>query len=130
MATEAKYLTYAEAVIHHIELMRALDETRFGIFDRTLLESALARPKKAAAYGDADLPAQAATLCFGLKNHPWVGGNKRTATHLTDYFLRLNGWEIIATPAAVVQMVLSLESERMDLATLTKWMKEHIRVLN
>ena len=41
MATESsKYLTYSEAILHHIELMRALAETRFGIFDRALLESA------------------------------------------------------------------------------------------
>ena len=105
MATEpTRYLTYAETVVHHIELMRALGEVRFGIFDRALIESALARPKHAAAYGDADLPAKAATLCYGLiKNHPWVGGNKRTATHLTDHFLRINGFEISAAPAAIVE---------------------------
>jgi death-on-curing protein len=85
---EIRYLTYAEAVVHHIVLMRLLGETRFGIFDRALLDSALARPKHAATLNTADLPSQAASLCYGLiKNHPWVGGNKRTATHLTDHFL-------------------------------------------
>jgi death on curing protein len=77
---QIRYLTYAEAVVHHIELMRALGEVRFGIFDRALIESSLARPKHAATLDNADLPAQAATLCYGLiKNHPWVGGNKRTS---------------------------------------------------
>jgi death-on-curing protein len=131
LATEpTRYLTYAEAVVHHIELMRALGEVRFGIFDRALIESALARPKHSAAYDEADLPTQAATLCYGLiKNHPWVGGNKRTATHLTDHFLRINGSEISASAAAVVEMVQDIEAELMDLTALTKWMREHVKTL-
>jgi death-on-curing protein len=132
LATEPpKYLTYTEAIVHHIELMRALGEIRFGIFDRTLLESALARPKQAAAYDDADLPAQAATLCYGLiKDHPWAGGNKRTATHLTDHFLRKNEREIIATRAALIEMVQDVEAGRMDVVALTHWMNEHVRRLS
>ncbi|MEJ7713837.1 MAG: type II toxin-antitoxin system death-on-curing family toxin [Pyrinomonadaceae bacterium] len=104
MATESIiYLVYAEVVAEHIELMRRLGEERFGVFDRALIESALARPQQAATYDGADLSAQAATLCFGLiKNHPWVGGNKRTATHLTDRFLKLNGFEILAATSEVV----------------------------
>ena len=131
MATETiRYLTYAEAVVHHIELMRALGEARFGVFDRALIESALARPKQAAAYGNADMEAQAATLCYGLiKYHPWVGGNKRTATHLTDHFLRTNGLELKATSRAVVEMVQDVESTRMDLAALTRWIREHVHIL-
>jgi hypothetical protein len=50
-----RYLTYAEAVTLHIMLMRRLGETRFGAFDRQLVESALARPRHAAAYEGADL---------------------------------------------------------------------------
>ncbi len=104
MATEEiVYLAYAEAVGLHIELMRHLGETRYGVADRTLIESALARPAQAAAYTDADLIAQAATLLYGLiKNHPWVGGNKRTATFLVDSFLNRNGWFISASPSEFV----------------------------
>lgn len=51
MATkEVIYLSYVEAVLAHIELMRYLGETRYGVFDRSLVESALARPRQAAAY--------------------------------------------------------------------------------
>ena len=78
--TEIHYLTSPEAVMPHIMLMRRLGESHFGVFDRTLVESALARPRHAATFEGADLIRQAATLCFGLiKNHPWLGGNKRTA---------------------------------------------------
>jgi death-on-curing protein len=123
-----RHLTYVEAVVEHIELMRSLGEVRYGVFDRALLQSALGRPQQAAAYGQADLPAQAATLCYGLiKNHPFVGGNKRTATHLTDRFLKLNGWEIIAAAAEVVEMVLAVEGDRWTVGRLAVWMREHVR---
>jgi prophage maintenance system killer protein len=63
---ETVYVEYLEAVALHIELMTYLGEARYGVFDRTLIESALARPRQAAAYGQASLMEQAATLCFGL----------------------------------------------------------------
>jgi prophage maintenance system killer protein len=51
--------------------MRYFGESHFGVDGRALIESALARPKHAATYENADLARQAATLCFGLiKNHP------------------------------------------------------------
>jgi death-on-curing protein len=128
---EAVYLTYAEAVVEHIELMRLLDEVRYGVFDRSLLDSALARPHHAARYEGADLPAQAATLCYGLiKNHPFVGGNKRTATHLTDRFLKRNGLEIVAAAAVVVEMVLAVEADAWDAERIAAWMREHVRPYN
>jgi death-on-curing protein len=127
LATEpVRYITFVEAVVEHIELMRKLGEVRYGVFDRTLLQSALARPRQAAAYENADLTPQAATLCFGLiKNHPFTGGNKRTATHLTDRFLKLNGFEIVAYAFEVVEMVLAIESNLWSVENVTQWMREH-----
>ncbi len=114
MATEeTEYVSYVEAVLFHIELMRYLGETVYGVFDRALIESALARPSQAAAYEGADLIRQSATLCYGLiKNHPWVGGNKRTATALMDEFLYRNGMEIVAAISDVIELALSVESDR------------------
>lgn len=49
MATDGvAYLTYHEAVLIHILLMRGLGEERYGVFDRSLVESALARPRQSA----------------------------------------------------------------------------------
>jgi death on curing protein len=89
LATESvKYTSYSEAVAIHLLLMKLVGETRFGVDHRSLIESALARPQQAAAYENANLIRQAATLYFGLiKNHPWLGGNKRTATALLMIFL-------------------------------------------
>lgn len=74
--------------------MRHFGESHFGVDDRALIDSVLARPKQAATYENADIIRQAATLCFGLiKNHPQVVGNKRTATAIVREFLRLNRYE-------------------------------------
>ena len=132
MATEeVQYISYADAVYLHLELMRLMGETRCGVFDRTLVESALARPKQAAAYESADLIHQAATLCFGLiKDHPWVGGNKRTATALAVRFLRMNGMKLVAPTREIVDMVVAVEADRWDVDDIALWLRDHcVRIL-
>ena len=127
MATEGVvYLSFPEAVLIHIVLMRSLGETRYGVFDRSLIESALARPRQVATYGQADVHAQAASLLFGLiKNHPWVGGNKRTATALTQIFLRRNGYRIVATLNEVLELVHAVENDRWLTDEIESWLREH-----
>ena len=131
MATEDFiYLTYAEAVVAHIELMHLCGETRYGVFDRSLVESALARPRQAATYSNADIYAQAATLLFGfVKNHPWVGGNKRTATVLVDLFLNKNGFEIIASQEDLVELVLEIEEDRWQALEIDQWLRVHVQAV-
>jgi death-on-curing protein len=117
------YISYAEAVLVHIELMRQLGETRYGVFDRSLIESSLTRPRQAAAYGQADIHAQAASLLFGfVKNHPWVGGNKRTATALTAIFLRRNGYRLTAPVADIIDLVYDIEAGRIDQGVIAIWL--------
>ncbi len=127
MTDEVVYVSYAEAVFTHIELMRLWGETRYGVFDRALIESALARPRQVAAYANADLIAQAATLLYGLvKNHPWTGGNKRTATAVTQLFLRRNNHRIAATPGEILHLVLAVESDRWRVDEIESWLRQRI----
>ena len=128
---EILYLSYTEAVLLHIELMRFWGETRYGVFDRGLVESALARPQQAATYEGADLIRQAATLCFGLiKDHPWVGGNKRTATAIIDEFLFRNGLEFMAATQDQLEMVLKVESDRWEVDDVESWLRRHVTPKN
>lgn len=120
------YISFAEAAFIHIELMRLFGETRIGVYDRGLIESALARPQQAATYEGADLIRQAATLCFGLiKNHPWVGGNKRTASAIAVEFLLRNGVEMTATIKEVIEMVLAVEADRWGVNEIDDWLRQH-----
>lgn len=107
--------------------MRFYGETRIGIFDRSLVESALARPKHAASYENADIIRQAATLCFGLiKNHPCSGGNKRTATHITEVFLRINGYYLEYELSEIIKMVLAVESDAWKVEEVENWLRGKI----
>lgn len=129
MATEDfVYLTFQEAVKFHVLYMRKLGETRFGVFDRNLIESALARPKHAAVYENADIVAQAATLLYGLiKNHPWEGGNKRTATFLTNLFLKRNGWRLETNVPEIIELVLAIESDLWKVAEIESWLRSRVK---
>jgi death on curing protein len=52
-----------------------------GVRDATLLDSALARPPNLAVCGEPDVAALAASYAYGIaRNHPFVDGNKLTAT--------------------------------------------------
>lgn len=129
METENQiYLEFDDALWLHLDLMRRWNEVRFGVDHRSLVESALARPKHAALYEDADLIRQAATLCFGLiKNHPWLGGNKRTATHLTEIFLELNGYLLDYRISEMLEMVLAVESDKWKVDEIENWLREKVR---
>lgn len=128
MAAESfKYLSVQEAVKFHVLYMRRLGEKRFGIFDRNLIESALARPQHAAVYENADIFRQTATLIYGLiKSHPWEGGNKRTATFLASLFLRRNGWQLSASTSEIIKMVLAVESDKWKVDEIERWLKNRV----
>lgn len=124
---ETAYLEYEEAVFIHIVLMKTIGETRYGVASRDLIQSALARPRQAAIYENADLIRQAATLCFGfIKNHPWQGGNKRTATVLTNEFLKRNGWRIRTSTSNLIEMVLAVEADVWKVDEIENWLREKI----
>lgn len=119
------YLSVEEAIAIHVLLMRKWREIRFGVDRKDLLESALNRPKHSANFENADLIRQAATLCFGLiKNHPWLGGNKRTATFLTETFLELNDFKLTAPDEEIVEMALAVESDRWKVEEIENWLRE------
>lgn len=126
MATEnIQYISYIEAVAIHFEVMDFFGEIRYGVMERMLIESALARPQHASVYENADLIRQAATLCFGLiKNHPWVGGNKRTATAIVDEFLFRNGIEVRVKRGETYRMVLAVESDQHSIDEIEEWYRQ------
>lgn len=132
MATEAvRYITYPEAVLIHMELMRLEGEIRYGVFVRKLTESALARPRQAAANENADIIRQAATLCYGLiKNHPWVGGNKRTATALVSIFLKRNGFRLTSVTRDNIEMSLAVEADQWKVDEIEAWLRQHTAPLS
>jgi len=101
-----------------------------GVRDRGLFESAMARPRQLAAYGDAgiDAPALAAAYAFGLaRNHPFIDGNKRSAYVVCRTFLLLNGWDIVGPLADRYPVFLSLAEGNLAEDELADWLRRHAR---
>ena len=99
-----------------------------GVRDAGLLESALARPRNLAHYGEPDLCELAAAYGFGLaRNHPFIDGNKRSAFVATELFLVLNGWQLVASDADCVLVMLSLASGEIDEPTFAAWLRGRVR---
>ena len=101
-----------------------------GLRDEAMLESAMARPLNAAAYGDPSLFALAAGYAFGIvKNHPFVDGNERAGFQAAAMFLRLNGYDITASDAEVVVAVLALADGSMSEDDFARWLESRVEAL-
>jgi len=125
---EIEYVSFEEAVRIHFGLMMRLGETQRGIESHDLIESALARPKHAANYENADIIRQAASLCFGLiKNHPWTGENKRTANFLMEEFLFRNGFELTATSKGLYEMSFTVELDAWKVDEIENWLRSRFK---
>jgi death-on-curing protein len=98
-----------------------------GERDLSLLESALARPQNLAAYGDPDAAELAAAYAYGIaRNHPFVDGNKRTAAVVSETFLVLNGYRLMASDAEVVVAFVALAAGELSEDELADWFREHM----
>ena len=101
-----------------------------GLRDRTMLESALARPQQLLAYGGADVDpaARAAAYAFGIaRDHPFVEGNKRTAAVACELFLELNGHLLIAEDAELYPAFLALAAGELPEDEFTAWLRTRVR---
>ena len=100
-----------------------------GTRDEGLLESAVARARNLAAYGEPDLADLAAAYGFGIaRNHPFVDGNKRTALVAIELFLLLNGAELQATDVECVLTILDLAAGKLDEAERAAWIRARTAV--
>jgi death on curing protein len=102
-----------------------------GVRDEGLLDSALARPQQAHAYGDPppDLADLAASLAYGLaRNHPFVDGNKRTAHVCYRTFLALNDAELEASDEDKYVTMLALAEGSLSEAGFANWLRHRLRL--
>ncbi len=94
-----------------------------GTRDKTLLESALARPKQRFAYEpESSIFELAASYSYGLaKNHPFIDGNKRIAFTVAAMFMELNGIIFNAPESEVVVFFENLASSDITEKELANW---------
>ena len=124
MNESLKYLTVAALKAIHRQVLAAHGGAT-GIREQTLLESAVAAPQ-ASMMGQplisGPIEIAAAYLFYISRNHPFVGGNKRTALAsclvfleqnqlLPDAKLPIDDWEVF---------VLDVAASKLDRATTTR----------
>lgn len=99
-----------------------------GLRDSVLLNSALARPRNAFAYGENDLCLLAALYAAGLvRNHPFADGNKRTAFVCCELFLAVNGLLLEADDDACVERTVALAAGDIDEHAYAHWLRANVQ---
>lgn len=99
-----------------------------GVRDEGLLESALARPQNAFAYGESDMAALAGAYAFGIaKNHPFIDGNKRTAFVACELFLAANGYDLVASDEECLAMMLGLTASEVSESEFAAWLRDNVQ---
>ena len=98
-----------------------------GLRDPGAVDSALARPRNLAAYGEPDAADLAAAYAFGLaRNHGFADGNKRTAWVIARLFLADNGYRLRFGPADAVRIVETLAEGALDERQMAAWLRERL----
>lgn len=121
--SEPRWLDRALVDTLHELLIREFGGTP-GVRDPGLIESALARPLRRYEYAQPDLADLAAAYCYGLaRNHGYLDGNKRIAATAMGVFADLNGHEIIATEAELVDVMLAVASGECTEEELAGWVR-------
>ncbi len=103
-------LPTGEEVVEINRLIMQEHKGVFGVRDRNLLESAIASAVNKKEYeGERDLFSLGFTLFSKLiQNHPFVDGNKRTAVVVFEYFMEMNGQELLLSNDRLYTLAVSV----------------------
>jgi len=94
LPNEPQWLS-VETVIEINRRLVAITGEHHFLRDQGLLESAVARPQNAFAYGEEDIVVLAVRLMAGIaQSHPFEQGNKRTAFVAMVQYLMENGHDL------------------------------------
>lgn len=121
------YLTLEDVLAIHDDQIERYGGSH-GVRDLTLLESAIARPQ--ATFGGEDLYPnlflKAAVIMQGiLANHPFIDGNKRTGSVSAARFLFINGYDLIPSNKALVNISRRTEAKKVSLEQLAAWLRQN-----
>lgn len=120
-------ITFEQALFAHDKIIAETGGSQ-GIRDFGLLDSALNRPAHSfgGVYLYETIFEKAAALIHSLLlNHPFVDGNKRTSTFLAYRFLLINNYKMETTNKELVKFALNIESKKLNLERIAKWLKSH-----
>ncbi|MFN8548745.1 MAG: type II toxin-antitoxin system death-on-curing family toxin [Candidatus Eisenbacteria bacterium] len=124
MSAEPRWVSKSAVLAIHATLL-AIHGGPSGVRDEALLDSALAAPKNAHAYGEPDLFDLAANYAHAItRNHPFADGNKRLALTIAGVFLELNGYRLAASEPEAVAATVALSSRRLTVDAYAAWLRD------
>lgn len=124
------YLTLEDVLQIHSFVM---DETggSHGVRDMNLVLALLDLPKQA-VFGKELYPGIHEKAAVYVRNiifsHPFIDGNKRSAMTCLGVFLAHNACELGCAEWEVERFALSVIEERLDIAQIAAWVREHTHV--
>lgn len=132
---EPRYLSVANVLALHQEVMERTGFAPAPLRDEGLLESALMRPRMAVHYEGADLIRQCALLAVGITQaQAFLDGNKRTAFACARVFLRVNGLRFTGVPLKLAEQLESLGAHGDSLEEATArfeaWLRARVTQAN
>lgn len=123
------FLTLDEIFSLHEQQIRLFGGSS-GVRDMTLLESALGTPSATfdGQFLHQSIFEMAAAYLFSLcKNHPFIDGNKRTATASSLVFLEMNDVEIDAAERSFYDLVIGVAESRVTKSEIAVFFQRHAR---
>jgi death-on-curing protein len=99
-----------------------------GTVDENILESALAKPQNRLVYDNIDLDIidLAATYALALaQRQSFADGNKRVSAVVTELFLNLNGFDLLAEDAEIVRVWCAIAAKSMSDDEFLSWLRQH-----
>jgi len=125
-----RYLSAAEVIALHAEILRRTGFPTASVRDMGLLESAAMRPQMAAHYEHADWIRQASLLAVGISQaQAFLDGNKRAAFIACIAFLRLNGIRLQIDAVEIAHQLEAVADHQGDLESATlkfeTWLRTH-----
>lgn len=126
---EIDFLSVEDVLAIHLDQLNQYGGIS-GIRDIGLLESAVAAPQTTFdnRYLHSDLFEMAAAYLFHIgKNHPFLDGNKRTATVSALVFLYLNDRPLIVSNESLTNIVLDVVSGKTSKTKLAAFFRNNIK---
>ena len=124
-----RYLSLEEILRLHFQIIQDYGGSD-GVRDERRLEAVVAAPGQevfgAMQYGSLHEKA-AVYLRNIIGDHPFVDGNKRTATTVCGIFLLMNGKMFTATPKELEDFVVSIAVDQLDIPAIAAWLEAHVR---
>ena len=125
-----------EPVWINLRFIKAFHDRQFnehgglpGLRDERMLLSAISRPENVCHYSDPKLDVAELAAAYGLglaKNHPFNDANKRTALIAKHLFLKLNGYDLAASPEDKYKTIICIAASDISTDEFRQWIRKNL----